>query len=187
MIAKTTTFTNLRLQTRVIAWHVRCPLFLVKDVRRFHPGGLRRDPAAEGANMRKRILLVEDDPHSRKGLQDSLLGDGHGVEAVSDGWQALRNIKEGVFDLAIVDLDLPSVQGVLVTGWDLARILRAYSPGIPILMVSAHEDRFTQRLVERFKISAFMLKPIDPVRFKAVVRNLDPAAPRLQVAEWSPC
>jgi CheY-like chemotaxis protein len=53
------------------------------------------------------------------------------VEAVSDGWQAYRKIKEGFFDLAIVDLELPPVLGVAMTGWDLVRILRAYFPGIP--------------------------------------------------------
>jgi DNA-binding response OmpR family regulator len=123
--------------------------------------------------MHKRILLVEDDQHSRNGLQASLRAEGHGVEAVSDGWQGFRKIKEGIFDLAIVDLDLPPVLGVLVTGWDVARILRAYFPDIPIIMMSAQEDTDIQRLVKRFKVSAFMVKPIDPADVKALVRSLD--------------
>ena len=116
---------------------------------------------------------MEDDQHSRKGLQDSLLTDGHGVEAVSDGWQAFRKIKEGVFDLAIVDLELPPVLGVAMTGWDLVRILRAYFPGIPIVVVSSQEDAVIRRLLDRFKVSTFLVKPIDPARIKAVARGLD--------------
>lgn len=123
--------------------------------------------------MRRRILIVEDDQHSRKGLQDSLLTDGHSVEAVSDGWQAFRKIKEGVFDLAIVDLELPPVLGVAMTGWDLVRILRAYFPGIPIVVVSSQEDAVIRRLLDRFQVSTFLVKPIDPARIKAVARGLD--------------
>jgi DNA-binding response OmpR family regulator len=124
----------------------------------------------QGVGMRKRILIVEDDPHSRNGLQASLAAEGHGVEAVSDGWEGFQKIKEGVFDLAIVDLDLPPIQGVSVTGWDVVRILRAYSPTIPIMMVSAQEDDGIRRLVRRFRVSAFVVKPIDPADVKAFVR-----------------
>lgn len=122
--------------------------------------------------MRRRILLVEDDQHSRNGLQASLLAEGHGVDGVSDGWQAFRKIKEGIFDLAVVDLDLPSVLGVPVTGWDVVRILRAYSPGLPIIMMSAQEDEDIRRLVKRFQISTFMVKPIDPANVKTFIRGL---------------
>lgn len=137
--------------------------------------------------MRKRILLVEDDQHSRSGLQASLLADGHGVEGVSDGWQAFRKIKEGVFDLAVVDLDLPAVLGVPVTGWDVVRILRAYSPELPIIMTSAQEDGGIQRLVKRFKVSTFMVKPIDPASIKAFIRGLDQQIPQKAVMDCSVC
>jgi DNA-binding response OmpR family regulator len=137
--------------------------------------------------MRKRILIVEDDRHSRKGLQDALLTDGHSVDAVSDGWQALRKIKEGIFDLAIVDLDLPPVLGVVVTGWDLVRILRAFLPEIPIIIVSVQEDPVIRRLVERFKVPAFMVKPIDTAQLRATVRSLQPGVFRIPAVEMSNC
>ena len=133
--------------------------------------------------MRKRILIVEDDQHSRGGLQASLLAEGHGVEAVSDGWQGFRKIKEGIFDLAIVDLDLPPVLGVLVTGWDVVRILRAYFPEIPIVMVSAQDDLSIQKLVKRFHVSSFLVKPIDLAAVKAIVRGLDRDMPKAATAE----
>ena len=137
--------------------------------------------------MRRRILLVEDDQHSRNGLQASLLAEGHGVEGVSDGWQAFQKIKEGIFDLAVVDLDLPPILGVSVTGWDVVRILRAYSPEIPIIMMSAHEDGGSQRLVKRFKVSIFMVKPIDPASVKAFVRGLDQHPPKAAVVDCGVC
>lgn len=115
------------------------------------------------------------------------MAEGHGVEGVSDGWQAFRKIKEGIFDLAVVDLDLPSVLGVLVNGWDVVRILRAYAPEIPIIMMSAQEDGSIQRLVKRFKVSAFMVKPIDPAGVKAFIRGLDRQTPKTSVVDCSVC
>jgi DNA-binding response OmpR family regulator len=137
--------------------------------------------------MRKRILLVEDDPHSRNGLQASLVSDRHGVEAVSDGWQAFRRIKEGCFDLAIVDLELPPVQGVVVTGWDVVRILRAYCPDISILVMSAQGDDEVRRLAKRFKVSDFMVKPIDPGVVKAFIKGLDRKTHEVSVVDCSVC
>ncbi|OGB95976.1 MAG: hypothetical protein A2Z31_02005 [candidate division NC10 bacterium RBG_16_65_8] len=109
------------------------------------------------------------------------------MEAVSDGWQAFRQVKEGAFDLAIVDLDLPPVMGVLVTGWDVTRILRAYVPTIPIILMTAHEDECIQRLAKRFKVSAFMVKPIDPADVKASIRGLDQEARKGLTAECGVC
>ncbi len=137
--------------------------------------------------MRKRLLLVEDDPHSRNGLQTCLLAEGHGVEAVSDGWQAFQKIKDGLFDLAIVDLDLPPVRGVVVTGWDVVRILRAYAPEIPIIMVSAQDDLAIRRLAKRFRVSAFMAKPINPADVKRFIRGLDDDAAAAAALDCSVC
>ena len=117
----------------------------------------------------------------------SLVAEGHGVEGVSDGWQAFRKIKEGVFDLAVVDLDLPAVLGVPVTGWDVVRILRAYSPEIPIIMMSAQEDEGIRRLVKRFRVSTFMVKPIDPADVKAFIRGLEQQASRTEVVDCGVC
>lgn len=137
--------------------------------------------------MRKRILLVEDDQHSRNGLQASLASDRHGVEAVSDGWEAFRRVKEGVYDLAVVDLDLPAVQGVVVTGWDVIRILRAYCPNIPIILTSAQGDEDARRLAKRFKVSGFMVKPIDPNDVRAFIEALDRRAQDVAVVDCSVC
>ncbi len=137
--------------------------------------------------MRRRILLVEDDQHSRNGLQASLGADRHGVEAVSDGWEAFRRIKEGAFDLAVVDLDLPPVHGVLVTGWDVVRILRAYCPNISIILTSAQGDDEVRRLAKRFKVSVFLVKPIDPNDVKLFIQGLDRVAQDVAVVDCSVC
>jgi DNA-binding response OmpR family regulator len=124
--------------------------------------------------MQKGILVVDDDLHSREGLRDTLLGEGYRVETSADTWQAIRKIKEGVFDIAIIDLDLPAVHGVAVTAWDLARIFRAYHPAISIIVVGAEEERTVRAQAERWRVSEFLLKPISPSKLKAIVRSLNP-------------
>ncbi len=124
--------------------------------------------------MEKRILIVDDDLHSREGLRDTLLGEGYLVETSADSWQAIQKIKEGIFDIAIIDLDLPAFHGVVVTAWDLARIFRAYHPAISIIVVGAEEGRTVRVQVEKLKVSEFLVKPISPSKLKAIVRTLNP-------------
>lgn len=128
------------------------------------------------AAVMKRILVVDDDLHSREGLRDSLLTEGYRVEAAADGWQAIRKVKESLFDIAIIDLDLPPVHGVSMNGWDLARIVRAYHPGISIIVVSAEEGNAARAQAEQLKVSEFLEKPISPARLKVIVKNLDPSS-----------
>ncbi len=117
---------------------------------------------------------MDDDIHSREGLRDTLLAEGYGVETSPDSWQAIRKIKEGRFDLAIIDLDLPTVHGVAVTAWDLARIFRAYNTDISIVVIGAEDGRAIRAQAQQLRISEFLMKPINPPQLKAIVRTLEP-------------
>lgn len=137
-------------------------------------GSLVRSTSQAGP-VRKRILVVDDDLHSREGLRDTLLSEGYRVESSADSWQAIRKIKECPFDIAIIDLDLPDVHGVAVTAWDLARIFRVYNPAISLIVVGAEEGKAVRAQVEQLKVSEFLVKPISPTQLKGIVRTLEPA------------
>jgi CheY-like chemotaxis protein len=122
----------------------------------------------------KKILVVEDDLHSREGLRDSLRAEGFKVETAADSWEAIVKMKQRCFDIAIIDIDLPPVHGVNMTGWDLARILRAYNATISLIVVSAQEADTVRAEAEQFRVSQFLEKPINPTRLKTIVRTLDP-------------
>ncbi len=116
-----------------------------------------------------RVLVVDDDFHSREGLRLSLIEEGYAVDTAADGWEAFKRLKEGPFELAIIELDLPTVHDVTLNGWDVARFCRAYYPAISILVVSEEAGREVRAQAEQFKVSAFLRKPIDPVQLKAIV------------------
>ena len=78
-----------------------------------------------------RILIVEDDPRLAATLQRVLGAEGHDVEAAGDGNEALRRARERPFDLVVLDIMLPGLDGISV-----CKRLRATGP-IPILLLTA--------------------------------------------------
>jgi DNA-binding response OmpR family regulator len=114
-----------------------------------------------------RILLVEDEPGLRDGLTDLLVGDGHDVEAVGDGaTAAARGIAEA-FDLIVLDLMLPRMDGM-----EVCRRVRGARPGTPILMLTARgaEDDKVRGLTEG--ADDYVTKPFSARELLARVRAL---------------
>jgi DNA-binding response OmpR family regulator len=79
-----------------------------------------------------RVLIVEDDVVLRRGLSDLLAGAGHSVESESDGADALRRATEEAFDLILLDLTLPRLDGI-----EVCRRVRVARPSLPILVLTA--------------------------------------------------
>jgi len=79
-----------------------------------------------------KILVVEDERVLREGLTDLLRGAGHQVETADDGQAALERAAGAVFDLVILDVMLPKLDGIAV-----CRRLRTERPGLPIIMLTA--------------------------------------------------
>jgi len=92
-----------------------------------------------------RILVVEDEASLRDGIVDLLDGDGHDVTAVGDGAAAVETGLRDPFDLVVLDLMLPKLDGM-----EVCRRLRGARPGMPILMLTARgsEDDKVRGLVE---------------------------------------
>jgi two-component system, OmpR family, response regulator MprA len=78
-----------------------------------------------------RILVVEDDPRLAATLERVLMAEGHDVELAGDGSEALRRARERPFDLVVLDVMLPGLDGISV-----CRRLRA-TGSIPILLLTA--------------------------------------------------
>ncbi len=79
-----------------------------------------------------RVLVVEDEPVLRAGLTDLLGGAGHDVTAVADGATAAARGTSEVFDLVLLDVMLPKLDGV-----EVCKRLRAVHPSLPIIMLTA--------------------------------------------------
>jgi len=79
-----------------------------------------------------RILLVEDEDSLAAGLVYNLSAEGYQVTRAADGRQAARLLSSAVFDLVLLDIMLPYLDG-----FELAAMIRAESPQLPILILTA--------------------------------------------------
>ena len=114
-----------------------------------------------------RILVVEDEASLRDGIVDLLSGDGHTVVAVGDGAAAVDTGLRVPFELVVLDLMLPKLDGM-----EVCRRLRAARPGMPILMLTARgsEDDKVRGLVEG--ADDYVTKPFSARELLARVRVL---------------
>ena len=82
-----------------------------------------------------RILLVEDEETLAVGLEYNLTEEGYSVEWAKNGREAIDFFKSGRYDLIILDIMLP-----YVNGFEVAEIVRKADPQIPILMLTAKTE-----------------------------------------------
>jgi two-component system OmpR family response regulator len=114
-----------------------------------------------------RILLIEDDALLADGLARALLHSGYTVDTAGDGHAADARLQAGDFDLAILDLGLPGLDGS-----ELLRRLRGRRQTMPVLVMSARlalEER-----VQALDIGAddYLVKPVALPELEARIRAL---------------
>ncbi len=92
--------------------------------------------AALGLNTRdEKILVVEDEEAIRELVATALRFTGFGVETVASGVEALAEIRNGAFDLVVLDVNLPDLDG-----FSVCRKLRADANLVPVVFLTARDD-----------------------------------------------
>jgi DNA-binding NtrC family response regulator len=104
-----------------------------------------------------RILLVDDDRAFRLSTAELLREDGHEVIEAENGAQAAQALQAGLFDLMLLDLRMPGLDGLR-----MVEVLRERGEPVPILMVSGFGT--VESAVESLHLGAddFLMKPVDP-------------------------
>lgn len=119
--------------------------------------------------MARKILLVDDEPLILKGLKYSLEQDGYLTDSAMDGEEALAKFFAGEYDLILLDVMLPGLDG-----WGVCRTIRAESQ-TPIIMLTAKSE--TEDKVNGLKQGAddYITKPFEMkevlARIEAVLRR----------------
>ena len=116
--------------------------------------------------MGKRILLVDDEPLILKGLKYTLEQDGYETDTAVDGQEALDKFFSGVYDLVLLDVMLPKVDGLSVC----QRIRETSS--VPIIMLTAKGEDMDKILGLEYGADDYMTKPFNPELLQTVVGNL---------------
>lgn len=122
--------------------------------------------------MNKRILIVEDEREIAELIAYALQKENFNVEIALDGQEALKKLKENVYDLIVLDLMLPYVQGL-----EICKFVRSVPEmkQTGIIMVTAKGEEFDRVIGLEMGADDYVTKPFSPreliARIKAILRR----------------
>ncbi len=114
-----------------------------------------------------RILIVEDNEDLAFGLQTNLEYEGYQVETETDGARGLSRAQDGDWNLLILDLMLPGLDGL-----QLLRCLRKHDPHLPVLILSARSEEADKVLGFQTGADDYVTKPFGVLELMARVEAL---------------
>lgn len=131
-----------------------------------------------------RILIIEDEPDMRRGLQDNLEFEDYDIMTTGNGNEGLRLAQKEYFDLILLDLMLPGMDGI-----EVCRKLKESGSTTPIIMLTARgseSDKVEGLLTgaDDYITKPFSLKEL-LARIKAILRRTHPQASSMQEFEFS--
>jgi len=125
--------------------------------------------------MAKKVLVVDDEKLIVKGIRFSLEQDGMEVDSAFDGEEALQKVREGQYDLILLDVMLPKL-----TGFEVCQQIRDFS-NVPIVMLTAKGDDMDKILGLEYGADDYITKPFNilevKARIKAIMRRTAGRAP----------
>jgi DNA-binding NtrC family response regulator len=130
----------------------------------------------------RRILIVDDELSVRSSLEEWFREDGFKVETAEDGLAALRRMDKGPFDIVLLDLKMPGMDGM-----EVQKRIREIDAAATVIILTAYAS--VETAVEAMKLGAYdyVTKPVDPDDLSRLVRNAlrtrDLAAENLQLKE----
>lgn len=114
-----------------------------------------RDPIRGPQHKPLTVLLVEDDPTARDTLATILRRDKHIVTAVEDGAAAVLQLRRETFDLVMTDRAMP-----IMTGEELAAVVKSRHPETPVILVTAAGDEMRRRHLQPEGVDVIVTKPV---------------------------
>ena len=129
--------------------------------------------------MAKKVLVVDDEKLIVKGIRFSLLQDGMEVDCAYDGEEALNMAKANSYDMILLDVMLPKMDG-----FEVCQAIREFSD-VPIVMLTANGDDMDKILGLEYGADDYITKPFNilevKARIKAIMRRTSPErAPQVQ-------
>ncbi len=128
-----------------------------------------------------RILIVDDEPHIVRGLEDNLQFEGYHTSTATDGYQALAVAAREAPDLILLDIMMPGL-----SGWDVCRQLRGQGIDVPIIMLTARGEEADRIRGLELGADDYITKPFSLrellARVRAVLRR---PGPRHKVEEFA--
>ena len=116
--------------------------------------------------MSRRVLVVDDEKLIVKGVRFSLEQDGMEVDCAYDGEEALEKIKSNEYDIVLLDVMLPKIDG-----FEVCQQVREFSD-VPILMLTAKGDDMDKILGLEYGADDYITKPFNILEVKARIKAI---------------
>jgi len=116
--------------------------------------------------MAYKILVVDDEENMRVLLKRVLGKEGYQVECADLGKTALRLAKDNLFDLAIVDVCMPEMDGL-----EVLKKLKSINRQLPVVIISAYPSWGRKPAAERMGCAAYLSKPVDMKYLKQLIKK----------------
>lgn len=117
-----------------------------------------------------RILVAEDNPASQQIVAHMLINAGHRVDVANNGVEAVNAIRNVPYDLALMDIRMPEMDGVTAT-----KLVRAFADGgaaIPIIAMIAGDDGGPRNRIIDAGTNAVIEKPVDVVQLERAIEEV---------------
>jgi CheY-like chemotaxis protein len=116
-----------------------------------------------------RILIVDDDRAFRLSTAALLRSDGHVVEAVGDGQSAVDALRAQRFDLVLLDIRMPGIDGV-----EVLRQIRGEPElhSLPVSMLTTTDDPIEVARCHKIGCNNYIVKPVDYQKFADAIQRM---------------
>jgi CheY-like chemotaxis protein len=123
--------------------------------------------AEETINRNSSILIVDDDEFLTETFKVILETVGYNVEVASTGMQAINLTKDTTYDMVILDIKLPDINGD-----EVARIMKKQGKKTKIVMITGYEKLAEALKDERVDVKEVLMKPVSPNSLLTVTKKI---------------
>jgi putative two-component system response regulator len=113
------------------------------------------------------ILIVDDEEGVRKMLSSVLNDEGYLVEAVENGKKAIKACQKSVFDVALIDIELPDMKGT-----ELLNRLKKQQPKMVRIIITGHPSLESAMKAVNEKADGYVLKPFEVTGLLAIIKRV---------------
>lgn len=119
------------------------------------------------STQKKRILLVDDDESFLKAMGETLTDEGYEVYLAKDGYESLDLAKSMPFDLTIIDVRMPNMDGI-----DSLSEIKRIQPSLRSIIITGYASYDSLERAERIGTNSFFYKPFDIEAFLQTIKKL---------------
>lgn len=125
--------------------------------------------ARDAVEAPRRLLIVEDNEDTSHVLRMWLETGGYEIVTVGDGWDGVQSALHNRFDAILMDMSLPTMDGM-----SALRLIRAHDElcGVPVVAITAYDAAYPRAEAMESMCDEYLVKPLDFSHLEAVLRKV---------------